>query len=73
MINIISKHTVKTEIIENDTRTLEFPPLVRSVFQVRAKGESPRTVSFPKSKAGNSGRLSAILNYLDSYSILNND
>ena len=40
-------NTVKTEIIENLSRTLELPLLVRSVSQVRAKGESSPKPEIP--------------------------
>jgi len=42
-----NSNTVKTEIIENHARTLELPLLVRSVSQVGAEGESPRSVFSP--------------------------
>ena len=44
---LYSTCTVKTEIIENHARTLELPLLVRSVSQVGAEGESPRSVFSP--------------------------
>jgi len=56
-------NTVKTGIIENLARMLELPLLVRSVSQVRAEGESPRSVLSPHPKL-------EILEVLASFSII---